>query len=188
MTFWNLADAQDAAFLLPQGHGPLHSTSPADIYLLLKSSDFVQHDLDPPRAYEGVDSSEVPAAAEVKIELVLKKFEDMNPSREVRCFVRDDILLGISQRDTNFYEHYQSSEDQAKLVERVKEFYEDEIRENYAGGPNCECRSELLSFENGEGLELTNSHIRPLPRRPQDPRNRLPAVPREHGLVVVQLR
>ncbi|KLT43776.1 D123-domain-containing protein [Cutaneotrichosporon oleaginosum] len=130
----NWTSPRDAAFILPQGHGPLHSTSPRDIYLLLKSSDFVQHDLDPARAYEGVAPADVPA--EVSIELVLKRFTEMNPSQEVRCFVRDDILLGISQRDTNFYEHYQGEAEQAALVARVREFYEDEVRENYAGGPN----------------------------------------------------
>lgn len=52
----------------------------------------MQHDLDPPRAYEGVPAADVPS--EVGIELVLKKFTEMNPSQEVRCFVRDDILLG----------------------------------------------------------------------------------------------
>ncbi|BEI85623.1 hypothetical protein CcaverHIS002_0510240 [Cutaneotrichosporon cavernicola] len=130
----NWTSPRDAAFILPQGHGPLHSTSPHDIYLLLKSSDFVQHDLDPISAYEGVPAADIPS--EVSIELVLKKFTEMNPSQEVRCFVRDDILLGITQRDTNFYEHYQGADEQAALVSRVREFYEDEICENYAGGAN----------------------------------------------------
>lgn len=98
----------------------------------------MQHDLDPSRAYEGVPEADNIPESDIPIELVLKKFEEMNPSREVRCFVRDDILLGISQRDTNFYEHYQRADEQAKVVERVREFYEDEIRENYGGGPNCE--------------------------------------------------
>lgn len=114
----------------------------------------MQHALDPARAYEGVPTADIPS--EVPIELVLKKFTEMNPSQEVRCFVRDDILLGkwgsrecreeqrreltpgITQRDTNFYEHYQGAEEQAALVSRIREFYEDEIRDNYAGGPNCE--------------------------------------------------
>ncbi|GMK59696.1 hypothetical protein CspeluHIS016_0803020 [Cutaneotrichosporon spelunceum] len=171
----NWTSPRDAAFILPQGHGPLHCTSPHDIYLLLKSSDFVQHDLDSLRAYEGVPPADIPS--EVPIELVLKKFTDMNPSQEVRCFVRDDILLGITQRDTNFYEHYQSAEEQAALISRVSEFYEDEIRENYAGGPNYifdlyladsgkttitdfqpyRGSTDPLLFSYGEALELLES-------------------------------
>lgn len=85
--------SQDAAFLLPQTEfGPLHCISPDDVYLLLKSSDFIQHDLDAERAYEGCVGAENPP--EPRIELVLKKFVELNPAREVRCFVRDNILLG----------------------------------------------------------------------------------------------
>lgn len=76
----------------------------------------------------------------------------MNPSREVRCFVRDNTLIGefartersvsnssaIEQRDANFYEHLQTPEAQAKIVTTVREFWEDEIRENYDGGDHCE--------------------------------------------------
>lgn len=30
----------------------------------------------------------------MKIELVLKEYIDVNPSRELRCFVRNNILIG----------------------------------------------------------------------------------------------
>lgn len=99
-----VADYQDAAFLLPQtSHGPLHCTSPADVYLLLKSSDFITHGTDPSTAYEGVedDESRTPSEASVssrgmKIELVLKEYIQVNPAREARCFVRNNMLLGES--------------------------------------------------------------------------------------------
>lgn len=87
--------------MLPQtSHGPLHCSSPADVYLLLKSSDFISHGLDPARAYEGTEASggderENHEKPEMKIELVLKKYVQVNPAREVRCFVRNDILIGM---------------------------------------------------------------------------------------------
>jgi hypothetical protein len=37
----------------------------------------------------------------MKIELVLREHVDMNPAREVRCFVRDDVLLGEWGDETN---------------------------------------------------------------------------------------
>ena len=89
---------QDASFILPQtSHGPLHCTSPADIYLLLKSSDFINHDLDPKRVYG--DCTDQPTFGDsgregLKVELVLKKFVQLDPAREFRCFVRDNILIG----------------------------------------------------------------------------------------------
>jgi hypothetical protein len=88
-------DLQDAAFLLPQtSDGPLHCTSPEDIYLLLKSSDFLTHAITPERVYEGCEN--VPSKEGMKLELILRKYESsrINPSREFRCFVGNDILLG----------------------------------------------------------------------------------------------
>nr|XP_018261999.1 cytoplasmic protein [Kwoniella dejecticola CBS 10117]OBR84157.1 cytoplasmic protein [Kwoniella dejecticola CBS 10117] len=134
----NWTAPKDAAFILPQtASGPLHCTSPADVYLLLKSSDFISHDLEYKRAYLGcqreLDSEDV-EAKRVEVELVLKKFEDISPSREIRCFVRNNILIGITQRDTVFYDHLQSEETRDLITRTVREFWEDEIRENYAGG------------------------------------------------------
>jgi len=132
--------------LLPQGHGPLYCTSPADVYLLLKSSDFAAHGLDSSRAYEGcTDEPEAGAEAATttpsvpKLELVLKKYiANMNPSREFRVFVRDNVLLGITQRDMNFYEHLQSDEARERVVSTIRAFWEDEVRDHYEGGRDCE--------------------------------------------------
>jgi hypothetical protein len=85
---------QDAAFLLPQTpHGPLHCSSPHDVYLLLKSSDFITHAITPERAYEGTSGTEGEGEG-MKLELILRKYESINPAREFRCLVRQDILLG----------------------------------------------------------------------------------------------
>jgi D123 len=79
----------------------LRCTSPADVYLLLKSSDFISHDLNPQLAFAGCpypsDGSPSFTTAEHPIydlELVLKKWYSVDKGREFRCFVRDDILLG----------------------------------------------------------------------------------------------
>jgi hypothetical protein len=92
---------QDAAFILPQtAHGPLHCTSPADVYLLLKSSDFISHGLDNATAYSsgpdetGIFEDGADGREGMKVELVLKEYIDINPSREMRCFVRNNVLVG----------------------------------------------------------------------------------------------
>ncbi|WWD18786.1 hypothetical protein CI109_103241 [Kwoniella shandongensis] len=130
----NWTSPKDAAFILPQtSSGPLHCQSPSDVYLLLKSSDFISHDLDTERAYGEEEGS---AGGRPKIELVLKKYEDINPAREVRCFVRNNALIGVTQRDLNFYDHLQSEETRTQICDTVRELWEDEIRENYEGGPD----------------------------------------------------
>ena len=108
--------------------GALKCQHPADVYLLLKSSDFINHDLD--YAFDGcVDdviegegqsvendlvsrvngisvedgysqdeqkSNRVSRRRGHEFELVLKKWFDMPPSQEWRCFVRDKRLIGKS--------------------------------------------------------------------------------------------
>lgn len=104
---------------------PLRCTSPADVYLLLKSSDFAMHDLDNARIFEGcidgggshltngasnglANGSAMDTTSESShqsehgdehgLELVLKKWYEVERSREVRCFVRDNCLLGGRSR------------------------------------------------------------------------------------------
>lgn len=68
-----------------------------EIYLLLKSSDFITHDLE--QAFDGcVDTAEVP------YHLVLRKSFNLNPSLEFRCFVRNKRLIAITQREMNYFE------------------------------------------------------------------------------------
>jgi hypothetical protein len=73
----------------------MRCTSPADVYLLLKSSDFISHDLDPSLVFEGTES--VPPDDQPYVgELVLRKWYSIDKSREVRCFVREGRLIGTS--------------------------------------------------------------------------------------------
>ncbi|RXW24480.1 hypothetical protein EST38_g1330 [Candolleomyces aberdarensis] len=48
----NFTSPRDASWILPPS-SPLKCTSPADVYLLLKSSDFVNHDVNLERVFEG---------------------------------------------------------------------------------------------------------------------------------------
>ena len=83
---------QDASWLLPPS-SPLKCISPADVYLLLKSSDFITHDLNPEIVFDGchLDGSSLPP---YNLELVLRKWYSVDRSRELRCFVRGNLLIG----------------------------------------------------------------------------------------------
>jgi len=72
--------------------GPaLKCQTPEDIYLLLKASDFVSHDLS--HAYDDcIDAQGVTASG--TYELVLKKWFDMPRSQEFRCTVKENQLVG----------------------------------------------------------------------------------------------
>ncbi|EXJ83725.1 cell division cycle protein 123 [Capronia coronata CBS 617.96] len=91
----NWSAPKDATWMVPTND--MECRTPNDIYLLLKSSDFVTHDLE--QAFDGcVDQMEVP------YHLVLRKSFNLNPSLEFRCFVRNRKLIAISQREMNYFE------------------------------------------------------------------------------------
>lgn len=135
------------------------------MYLLLKSSDFVAHDTDPSRVYEHVEDED---QGDWKLELVLKKWYDMNPSREFRCFVRDNVLLGefmslgvltsgITQRDTNFYEHLQKPETLFLIRATISDLWEEEIKGDYDGGRDCK---RLLASHADRQMSSTCTSLR----------------------------
>ncbi|KAJ8294326.1 Cell division cycle protein 123 [Rhodotorula toruloides] len=133
----NWSSPQDAAWMLPGQN--LKCQTPADVYLLLKSSDFISHDLDrafddcidydPTLSLEGLSLDERRGRRGWSFELVLKKWFDMPRSQEWRCFVRENRLLAISQRDTTFYDFLQGEQVKANLTTQISDFWAREIRD-----------------------------------------------------------
>jgi len=75
-------------------NGTLKCTNFNEICLLLKSSDFVTNDLT--NAYKFCEDST--PHPDDKFELVLRKYVNIIPGMEFRCFVKEHKLIGISQR------------------------------------------------------------------------------------------
>ncbi|KAI0670952.1 D123-domain-containing protein [Trametes maxima] len=128
----NFSSPRDAAWMLPAS-SPLKCTSPADVYLLLKSSDFIQHDLSPDLVFEGCEPAyhsapDTDASSIYELELVLRKWYPVDRARELRCFVRQENLIGISQRDPNYYDFWNEPATQAKVVAAVTTFWETHIK------------------------------------------------------------
>lgn len=83
--------------MLPAG-SPMKCMAPSDVYMLLKSSDFILHDLDAAQVFEGCDSTM--AQPKYELELILRKWHPVDRSRELRCFVRRERLLGALSSPT----------------------------------------------------------------------------------------
>ncbi|KAF2154864.1 D123-domain-containing protein [Myriangium duriaei CBS 260.36] len=108
-----------------------------DVYLLLKSSDFVTHDLEhafdecvdfaPPQ--EGQDIGTV-LEQDIDYALVLRKHFRLNPALEFRVFVRRGKVLGMGQRDLNHYDFLFGL--RPKLKERILEFWRTEVRGKFS--------------------------------------------------------
>ncbi|KAI9789892.1 MAG: hypothetical protein M1835_001359 [Candelina submexicana] len=109
---------------------------PSEVYLLLKSSDFVSHDLE--HAFDGcIDSppsdpsspNQAASQEPIPYHLVLRKYILLNPSVEFRCFVRQRTLLAISQRDLNHFDFLFPMK--ASLQTRIQTFFDDKLRDTF---------------------------------------------------------
>ncbi|RMJ28679.1 cell division cycle protein [Aspergillus sp. HF37] len=107
----------------------LQCTSANDIYLLLKSSDFVTHDLE--HAFDGCipDNDSSVAQPEIPYHLVLRKFVNFNPALEFRCFVRNRVLLCMCQRDQNHFDFLFPIRD--SLRSRIQSFFDEKLRDTF---------------------------------------------------------
>ncbi len=67
----------------------------SDVYILLKSSDFITHDLvEPFNCCEDFDKNSE-SVKNFKYVLVIREWFNINPSMEFRCFVKNNMLIGF---------------------------------------------------------------------------------------------
>ena len=114
--------------------------TPNDIYLLLKSSDFITHDLE--QAFDGCETesggdepidakeSAPDSGGSVPYHLVLRKtIPAMVNSLEFRCFVRQRTLLSMCQRDLNHYAFLPGLV--PVLQSRIQEFFDYSLQDTF---------------------------------------------------------
>ncbi|KAM0747032.1 D123-domain-containing protein [Meredithblackwellia eburnea MCA 4105] len=134
----------DAAWMLPGSN--LKCQTPGDVYLLLKSSDFVMRELEVGRERwgnctdwpavviegRGVEGAEEPQHPPgFSHHLIVKKYFEMPPSQEWRCFIRDRCLVAMCQRDPNYYEFLQESKFQEEIKSHTIKFWEEVVRDQF---------------------------------------------------------
>lgn len=127
----NWSAPKDATWISPTNDMECRTAN--EVYLLLKSSDFITHDLE--QAFDGCVDEE---SASIPYVLVLRKSFNLNPSLEFRCFVRNRILIAISQREMNYFSFL--FELRPKLLKHIQAFLHD----------------DLLSAEHFSDGEMTN--------------------------------
>ncbi|KAH0594879.1 hypothetical protein MHUMG1_07176 [Metarhizium humberi] len=117
----NWSTPKDAKWVSPH-QNTLKCTSPNDIYLLLKSSSFVSHDLD--HAFDGCTPA--PPSRPFFPVLVLRPFFTPHVALEFRCFVKHRSLIGITQRDLNYYNFLQGLRPQ--IWRKIRSFFRERMR------------------------------------------------------------
>lgn len=105
----------------------MECSTPNDIYLLLKSSDFITHDL--AHAFDDTADQSTTPDPEIAYHLVLRKWINLNPSVEFRCFVRDRRLIALCQRDLNHFDFLFNMQD--KIQQLLQEFFDSKLRDTF---------------------------------------------------------
>lgn len=120
----NWSAPRDAAWI--SHNGTLKCKSVNEIFLLLKSSDVIAEQLSNPF----IDCEDCQSESDVRYELVLRKWMDIYPGMEFRCFVKNGELVGISQRDiSSFYSFIK--ENQEDIITDILLFFENKIAEAF---------------------------------------------------------
>lgn len=119
----NWSSPKDATHMLGN---TMDCYSADDVYLLLKSSDFISFDLN--HAFDETvddpnDQSSIPW------HLVLRKSFNMSPSVEFRCFVKEKRLIGATQRDMNYYNFLHTEKD--IFMGLIEDFFEDKLKDTF---------------------------------------------------------
>lgn len=124
----NWSAPKDSAWISP--NGTLNCSSFSEIALLLRSSDSLVHDLC--HAYDSCTdkSSSRPS----RFFLALRKwYPSLRPEMEFRCFVRNQEVVGISQREvTTFYPAL--LEKKESIQEIIREFFIDQVKSRFESG------------------------------------------------------
>ncbi|KAI0881964.1 D123-domain-containing protein [Annulohypoxylon maeteangense] len=128
----NWTAPKDAAWISPH-QNTIKCTCPNDIYLLLKSSSFITHDLD--HAFDNctpTSNTSASTSPPFKPVLVLRSYFNPHTAMEFRCFVKHRNLIAISQRDLNFYEFLKSL--RADIVGRIGQLFNKSLRYTFPDG------------------------------------------------------
>lgn len=134
----NWSSPKDATWLMAEKN-TMQCHTPDDVYLLLKSSNFVTHDLE--HAFDGclpatAATSVTPAAAATALGfspvLVLRSYFNMHTALEFRCFVKHRNLVAITPRDLKYYPYLAGL--RSAIVARAKTLFHSKLQFTFPSG------------------------------------------------------
>jgi hypothetical protein len=119
----NWSCPRDAQWILTDSKF-LKCTTVEDVFLVLKSSRFIIHDIED--AYVNAIDNEKTEQQRVKPVLICRKWYDLDISMEFRCFIRNKQLVGISQRHLQYFE-FLKKERYSILEPLILEFWNNQV-------------------------------------------------------------
>jgi len=132
----NWSSPKDASWI--NGNGSLKCKNAGDVYLLLKSSDFITHDLlhafDVCARADDIDNKcSSNGEASINYHLILRKWCNLYPSMEFRCFVSNHRLTAISQRNHSQYYPYLEKQ-KLEIQDNIASFFIQNVNRSFAYG------------------------------------------------------
>lgn len=124
----NWSSPRDACWI--SVNGSLCCETFNDICLLLKSSDFIAHDLTDPFLLS--NHSNADSIPSIEYVLVLKRWLEIMPSGEYRCFVRDKQLIAITQRSSQFFSFIES--EKGTITRKINRFFNRFLKPTFPNG------------------------------------------------------
>lgn len=118
----NWCAPKDASWITHDG--TIKCKNANDMYLLLKSSDIIAEQLSNPFKY-CEDSQE---NTDVQYDLILRKWMEIYPGMEFRCFVKNHEIVAVSQRDISSYYPF-IKENQDDIIADILSFHDEKIAE-----------------------------------------------------------
>lgn len=137
----NWSAPTDAKHMIPTNR--LECKTASDVYLVLKSSRLVANDLDhafrgcstgPTGTHQGNASNGNSTdygedGFKIPYHLVLRKYVNVNPALEFRCFVRSRRLVCICQRGFKYHDWLHGMKD--KLCQSIQDFFDNHLRDSF---------------------------------------------------------
>ena len=77
---------------------------------------------------------------QIEYVLVLRRWISIKPNCEFRCFVKQHILFGISQREIGSHYDFLVKE-KANIEQKLVQFYEEKVKNKF---PDPDCRNSEL--------------------------------------------
>ncbi|KAI1348302.1 D123-domain-containing protein [Xylaria sp. FL0043] len=127
----NWTAPKDATWISPH-QNTIKCTSPNDVYLLLKSSNFITYDLE--HAFDDCTPTSNSSVHQTPFKpvLVLRSYFNPHTAMEFRCFVKHRNLVAISQRDLNYFEFLQPLK--ADIVAKIYQIFNNKLRYTFPDG------------------------------------------------------
>jgi hypothetical protein len=141
---------KDAAWILP--NNTIQCSTPDEVFMLLKSSDRIVHDIETLNSIiESNESPRSPLADEIEPDresdssqdnagipershvIALRKWYDLKPGCDFRCFVKENMLVAVCQRDVSMkYMHLLGSSNKESILNRIQGLYDQAIHKRFS--------------------------------------------------------